>query len=256
VAGWSVVAAFVALSVALAVVPALGASVAGAEGASPDLVGVTVGILLVSLAMGAVFVQKRVLVRAVTAFPHRCRRLTGWPRGELAAHIDQIIRRLTAVHLSPGQVAGVLTLGLALWMLDGSCLALSFLAVEHRCRGRACCSPTGRPARRQPADHTRWPGRRGGAAVVSVPHREGGMASATVNMFRQVAPGLAAPVARAVGNGSSASGLPPGLKHLIPASAGEAFTGALHVAVLIPGIAGGLAALAAVAFIRSRPAHG
>jgi hypothetical protein len=52
VAGWSVMAAFVALSVALAVVAALGASVAGAEGASPDLVSVTVGVLLVSLAIG------------------------------------------------------------------------------------------------------------------------------------------------------------------------------------------------------------
>jgi len=129
VAGWSVVATFVALSVTLAVVAALGASVAGADGASRDLVGVTVGVLLVSLAMGAVFVQKRALVRAVTAFLRLCRRLPGWPRGELAAHIDRIIRRLTAVHLSPGQVAGVLTLGLAAWMLDCSCLALSFLAV-------------------------------------------------------------------------------------------------------------------------------
>ncbi|HEV2244100.1 MAG TPA: hypothetical protein VGR98_23875, partial [Streptosporangiaceae bacterium] len=120
------------------------------------------------------------------------------------------------------------------------------------------------------------------AAVVSVPHREGGMASATVNMFRQVgntlgasitgtiitsglasrlpaelvqhgvAPGLAAHVARAVSNGS-ASDPPPGLEHTILASAGDAFTGTLHVAVLVPGIASGLAALATVAFIRSRP---
>jgi len=121
------------------------------------------------------------------------------------------------------------------------------------------------------------------AAVVSVPHSEGGMASATVNMFRQVgntlgasitgtiittglasrlpaelvqhgvAPGLAAHVARAVSNGSSASDPPPGLEHTILASAGDAFTGTLHVAVLVPGIASGLAALATVAFIRSRP---
>jgi len=123
------------------------------------------------------------------------------------------------------------------------------------------------------------------AAVVSVPHREGGMASATVNMFRQVgntlgasitgtiitsglasrlpaelvqrgvAPGLAAHVARAVSNGSSAPDPPPDLEHTILASAGDAFTGALHVAVLVPGTAAALAALATVAFIRSRPAH-
>jgi putative heme transporter len=129
VAGWSVVAAFVALSVALTVVAAIGASVAGAEGASLDLVGVIVAVLLVSLAMGAVFVQKRALVWTVSATVRLSRRLTGWPRGELAAHIDRIIRRLTVVHLSPGQVVSVLGLGLANWMLDCSCLALSFLAV-------------------------------------------------------------------------------------------------------------------------------
>jgi uncharacterized protein (TIRG00374 family) len=129
VAGWSVVAAFVALSVALTVVATIGASVAGAEGASLDLVGVIVAVLLVSLAMGAVFVQKRALVWAVSATVRLSRRLTGWPRGELAAHIDRIIRRLTVVRLSPGQVASVLGLGLANWMLDCGCLALSFLAV-------------------------------------------------------------------------------------------------------------------------------
>src|SRR5260370_11380505 len=86
------------------------------------------------------------------------------------------------------------------------------------------------------------------AAVVSVPHRDGGMASATVNMFRQVgntlgasitrtlithglasrlpaelvqhvvAPVLAAHVARAVSNGSSAPHPPPGLSAPILAS--------------------------------------
>ena len=129
VAGWSVVATFVVASVTLAVVAAIGASVAGAEGASLDLVGVIVAVLIVSVAMGAVFVQKRALVWAVTAFLPLCRRLTGWPRGELAAQIDRIVRRLTAVHLSPGQVVSLLWLGLANWMLDGTCLALSFLAV-------------------------------------------------------------------------------------------------------------------------------
>ncbi len=129
VAGWSVVATFVVLSVALSVVAATGASVAGAEGASLDLVGVIVAVLLLALAMGAIFVQKRALAWTVSALLRLGRRLTGWPRGELAAHIDRIIRRLTAVRLSPGQVAGALGLGLANWLLDCSCLAMSFLAV-------------------------------------------------------------------------------------------------------------------------------
>ncbi len=129
VAGWSVVATIVVASVTLAVVAAIGAVVAGADGASLDVLGVIVAVLLATLAMGAVFVQERALVWAVSATVRLCRRLTGWPRGELAAHIDRIILRLTAVRLSPGQVAGVLWWGWANWMFDCSCLAMSFLAV-------------------------------------------------------------------------------------------------------------------------------
>jgi putative heme transporter len=128
-AGWSVVAAFVAESVTLAVVAAVGVSVAGAEGASLDLVGVTVTVLILAIAMGVVFVQKRALVWTVSAALRLCQRLTGWPRGELAHHIDRIILRLTVVRLSPGQMVGALRLALVNWLLDCGCLALSFLAV-------------------------------------------------------------------------------------------------------------------------------
>jgi putative heme transporter len=129
VAGWAVVATFVAASVTLGVVAAAGASIAGAEGASLDLIGVIVGVLVLSLAMGVVFLQKRALVQAVSFVLRLARRLTGWPRGELAAHIDWIIHRLTVVRLTPRQVVNVLLLGLANWLLDCGCLALSFLAV-------------------------------------------------------------------------------------------------------------------------------
>lgn len=128
-AGWAVVATFVAESIALAVVAATGATVAGAEGASLDLIGVIVTVLILAVAMGVIFVQKGALVRTVSVVLHLSRRLTGWPRDELAAHIDRIIFRLTAVRLSPGQMADGLRLGLANWLLDCGCLAISFLAV-------------------------------------------------------------------------------------------------------------------------------
>jgi putative heme transporter len=129
VAGWSVVATVVVASVTLAVVAAIGASVAGAEGVSLDVVGAIVAVLLVTLALGAVFLQERALVWTVSATVRLCRRLTGWPRGELAAHIDRLILRLTVVRLWPRQVADVLWWGWANWMFDCSCLAMSFLAV-------------------------------------------------------------------------------------------------------------------------------
>ena len=129
VAGWSVVATVVVESVTLAVLAAMGASVAGAEGVSLDVVGVIVPVLLVTLALGAVFFQEPALVWTVSATVRLCRRLTRWPRGELAAHIDRIILRLTVVRLRPGQVLDVLWWGWANWMFDCSCLVMSFLAV-------------------------------------------------------------------------------------------------------------------------------
>jgi len=129
VAGWSVVATFVASALTLTVVAAAGAAVAGAEGASLDLVPVIVVVLLLAFVMGAVFVQERALTWTVTALLRLSQRLTRWPRGELAARIDRIIKRLTVVRLSPRQVAGALWLGLGNWTFDCTCLAVSFLAV-------------------------------------------------------------------------------------------------------------------------------
>jgi len=73
-------------------------------------------------------------------------------------------------------------------------------------------------------------------AVVSVPHQEGGMASGTVNMFRQVGGTLGASITGTILTSSLA------------------FTEALHLAVLIAGVASLAAAAATVAFIQSRPA--
>ncbi|HEY3189525.1 MAG TPA: MFS transporter, partial [Solirubrobacteraceae bacterium] len=78
-------------------------------------------------------------------------------------------------------------------------------------------------------------------AVVSVPHEEGGMASATVNMFRQVGGTLGASITGTILTSGVAS--PDG------------FAAALHVAVLITGLAGLAAAAATAVFINNRPAH-
>ncbi len=129
VAGWSVAATFVSLSVGLTVVAAIGAAVAGAEGATLDLVLPIVGVLVLALLMGLVFVQERAAVRVISAALRLSRRLTGWPHGELATHIDRIIQRLMRVRLSPAQVGVAIALALANWLLDCGCLALSFLAV-------------------------------------------------------------------------------------------------------------------------------
>jgi EmrB/QacA subfamily drug resistance transporter len=122
------------------------------------------------------------------------------------------------------------------------------------------------------------------AAVVSVPHTEGGMASASVNMFRQIGSALGAsitgtiittgiasrlpgelaargvpaparePITHAVAAGQSASSAPAGLRSAIESAAGSAFADALHVAVLSVGIGAAVMTVAAIVLLASRPA--
>lgn len=128
-AGWMLVAVFVVASVTLAMVAAVGVAVAGAEGSGLDLVGVTVAVLVVTLALGAAFVQRRALAWAVSGLLRWSRRLLRWPRGDLAANVDRIVGRLTEVTLTARTALSVTSWGLANWVLDCACLALSFLAV-------------------------------------------------------------------------------------------------------------------------------
>jgi uncharacterized protein (TIRG00374 family) len=129
VAGWTLAAVFVAASVSLALVAAAGVGVAGAEGAGLDLVGVTVGVLVVTLALGTIFVNHRLLDWLIEAALRTTRRLAHWPRGDLGAHVDRIVARVEAVRLRPRQMVRVMAWALLNWLLDCGCLAVCFLAL-------------------------------------------------------------------------------------------------------------------------------
>lgn len=121
-------------------------------------------------------------------------------------------------------------------------------------------------------------------AVISVPHVDGGMASGSVNLFRQVGntlgatvtgtvltsglasrlpgeltqrgipSGQAEQVTQAVGTGASSSTLPAALRDTVTAAVDDAFAGALHLAVLLPGVGLAAVAVAALLFVGNRPA--
>jgi len=128
-AAWTLVAVLVAVSVSLTMLAALGVGVAGSAAQSYDLVGVTVVVLVVTLVIGAVFVQHDALAWTATAAVRATRRLTGRPRGELGATVDHLVGRLTAVGLTTRGALGVLGWALANWVMDCACLVCAFLAV-------------------------------------------------------------------------------------------------------------------------------
>jgi hypothetical protein len=128
-AGWVVAASLVVAVVTLAGLAAAGLAVAGAAGASYDLVWVTVGVLLIALALAVVFLTKRLLARAVSGLVRLSRRLTGRPRGEIGELADRIVEQLTFVQLTGRQATGAAGWGMANWGLDCACLACAFAAV-------------------------------------------------------------------------------------------------------------------------------
>jgi putative heme transporter len=128
-AGWTLAGVFVAASVSLAMVAAAGLAIAGAEGAGFDLVWVTVGVLAVAVALGTLFLQQRALVWLVYAFVRLSRRVIHRPREERPARLRALVERLSLVKLAPSRVLSVTGWGVANWVLDCACLALSFMAV-------------------------------------------------------------------------------------------------------------------------------
>jgi putative heme transporter len=128
-AAWAIVALLVVTSVTLAIVAAAGIGVAGSESSNLDLVGVTVGVLVLTLAVGALFVQRRALVWTLSKLVA----LTFLVLPRVGARADAIVKhfvnRLQAVSFSPLQMVVCMMWGLFNWVLDCGCLVFSFAAL-------------------------------------------------------------------------------------------------------------------------------
>jgi uncharacterized protein (TIRG00374 family) len=129
-AAWSLAGTVVASVVSLALVATAGLALATGEGASLDLIPVIVGVFVITLAIGALFVYERPLAAVVTWGIRASRKLSGRPRGDLAAEIHRIVQMVTAVRLGRRQVITILLWGVANWLFDCACFAMMFLAVN------------------------------------------------------------------------------------------------------------------------------
>jgi len=129
-AAWSLVGTVVASVVSLALVATAGLALATGEGASLDLIPVIVGVFLITVAIGALFVYERPLAMVVTWGIRASRKLVGRPHGDLAAEIHRIVAMITAVRLGRRQVVTIMLWGVANWLFDCACFAMMFLAVN------------------------------------------------------------------------------------------------------------------------------
>lgn len=129
IAAWVLIGTGVAAALSLALLAAAGAAVAAELGASLGLVPVIVGVLVVTVAVAALFVYERPLALLVNWGVRICRRLTGRPHGDVVEQIDHVIERITVVRLSWRAMGVVLGWGLVNWVLDCACFAMTFLAI-------------------------------------------------------------------------------------------------------------------------------
>jgi putative heme transporter len=128
-AGWSLVALLVITSVTLAVLAAIGVGIAGSESSSNDLVAVTIGVLVVTVAVAVLFVQRRALLWILGKISDLLAK--PFPRSRFRPDevFLRMVDRLSTVKMSPGEVAITAGWGLMNWVFDCGCLVISFVAL-------------------------------------------------------------------------------------------------------------------------------
>jgi len=128
-AAWSMIGNLVALSLSLALVAAAGLALATSQGATLDLIPVTIGVLLITAAIGGLLLNQRPQAAVVSWCVHGYYRLRRKPVGDIDAKIKQIVERITQQQLRTGDVLRILGWGVAVWLFDCACFAFSFLAI-------------------------------------------------------------------------------------------------------------------------------
>jgi putative heme transporter len=129
IAAWTLIATLTCASLGLMLVSTAGVLIAERQGASLDLIGVTVGVFVVVIVLAVIVWQRVVAVAVASAVLRLCQRLTGRPRGEAAETVRMVLRHLKAVHLDFWDLAGALGWSLANWGFDCGCLICCFLVV-------------------------------------------------------------------------------------------------------------------------------
>jgi putative heme transporter len=129
VAVWAMAGTFIASMVSLSLVATAGLALAAGEGASLDLIPVLLGVLVITIAVGALFVYERPLLLVLTWILRTYRSVRRRPKGDTAAQVDRIVRRITSVRLSWRKIMVIVLWGTANWLFDCTCFALMFPAI-------------------------------------------------------------------------------------------------------------------------------
>jgi hypothetical protein len=91
---------------------------------------VIIGVLVITVAVGVLFVYERPLVLVVTWAIRASRAVVNRPRGDVQGEIDRIVHWVTVVRLGWREISTIVLWGVGNWIFDCSCFAMMFLAVD------------------------------------------------------------------------------------------------------------------------------
>jgi uncharacterized protein (TIRG00374 family) len=130
-AGWTLVALNVVSFVTLALLAAVGLALAFSTGSTYDLVEVLLLIVIFALLMILAWTERDWLLHHATRAIRLSQRVIHRPNPKRSADaiVDGWLARIGSISPSRGQWLRAMTMGMANWVADCSCLVMSFLAV-------------------------------------------------------------------------------------------------------------------------------
>lgn len=129
-AGWTVFTILIAQAIGMSLLLLAGVLVALAASTGGAGTGVTLLGLVIVLGAGVVLVRRDLVLRMAGWLVRGFRRVTGRPRGSVAARIESTLARMREIPLGPRSTAAVVALAAAVWFSDFFCLVFSFHAVH------------------------------------------------------------------------------------------------------------------------------
>jgi len=128
-ASWALVGTTVFAALSLALLASVGLVLATEQGASLDLVPAVLGVLVVTVALGVIFVYERPLEAVVRWGLRTSHRVVGRPLGDHESHVDAILVRLSRVRLRTRGALEIAGWGFLNWLFDCTCFGFAFLAI-------------------------------------------------------------------------------------------------------------------------------
>jgi uncharacterized protein (TIRG00374 family) len=131
-AGWTIFTILISQAIGMSMLLLLGVLVALAGSTSSQATGATIIALLIVASAGAILVRRDLVLRMAGALVRGFRRVTGHPRGSVAARIESTLARMREIPLSTRQTAAIIVVAMAVWCCDFCTLLCSFGAVHAK----------------------------------------------------------------------------------------------------------------------------